>query len=145
MIKVAAAIAFALISLVAHADSASDDLGSCLVDNTTGKERKELARWVFIAMSAHPEIQELSKVTAQDKEKANKDMANLVTKLMTESCVSQTKAVAKGGGADGFKAAFEILGRIAMQEIATSPKVAASFSDYTKYLDQGKFTAVLGR
>jgi hypothetical protein len=27
---------------------------SCMADSSTGKDRKELARWIFVAMSSHP-------------------------------------------------------------------------------------------
>lgn len=57
-------IAFAvIITTPALAGPYTDALGSCLADNTTGKDRKELARWIFVAMSAHPEMRDLSNTT----------------------------------------------------------------------------------
>ena len=29
---------------------------TCLSDNTSGKDRKLLAKWIFLAMAAHPEF-----------------------------------------------------------------------------------------
>ena len=40
---------------LALADSAAD-LSTCVADNTSGKQRKDLARWVFFAMAAHPDF-----------------------------------------------------------------------------------------
>lgn len=125
----------------ALAGSATDALSACLADNTTGKDRKEMARWVFVGMASHPEIKTLSNVTQANRDELNKIMATMVTRLMTESCQAQARsAMAKDGGA-AFQVAFGAVGKLAMQELMSNPNVNTSFSDFSKYIDQKKFNS----
>jgi len=125
----------------ALASPASDELGTCLADNTTGKDRKELARWIFVAMSSHPELHKFINITAQERDEENKKLAAMVTKLMTESCRAQTKIVLEKDGQEGFKSAFAVIGQLAMQELMSNPEVSSSFTEYAKYLDKSKFNS----
>ena len=123
----------------ATAGSATDALSTCVADNTTGKDRKDLAQWVFVAMSAHPEIQPLSHVTEANRDELDRKLAALATRLVTESCQAEAKAAIKSEGPDSFKAAFGVLGQLAMQELMSNPSVNEAFGRYAKYLDNAKF------
>ncbi|MES2581117.1 MAG: hypothetical protein V4627_00245 [Pseudomonadota bacterium] len=129
----------------AFAASPSDTLGTCLVDNTTGKDRKELARWIFMAMTAHPDIRELSAATEEQTVQSNKNMANLVTRLLTENCTAEVRAArSESGGANtNMFQAFKSLGEVAMQELMGNRSVAKSVGDYVQYLDKKKIEGVL--
>ena len=144
MIK-SAVSALALSAVFMPADSiagpATDALAACVADNTTGKDRKDLAKWVFVAMSAHPEIKPLSKASDAVKESLDKNLATLATKLITESCRAEAHQAFSTEGEKSFEFAFHALGRLAMQELTTNPAVSASFSNYVKYLDRAKFEA----
>lgn len=142
-IKVIAAmvIASAVTVSSALADSATDALSSCLADNTTGKDRKELARWVFVVMASHPDIATLSNVTQANRNELDKVMATLVTRLMTESCPAQAQAAMQKDGSAALQIAFGVLGKLAMQELTSNPKVDASFSNFAKYIDQKKLNS----
>jgi len=113
-------------------------LGACFANNTTGKDRKELARWVFIIMSTHPEMRDIAKTSEAMRNQADKTAANLLTRLLTKSCRSEFKAVANQNDTVAFKAAFTLLGEMAMQELMADPKVAAAGSGFSKYLDNKK-------
>ena len=57
-----------LVTLVAPSGAtyATDEaLSRCLADNTSGRDRKDLARWVFFAMAAHPEIKQYTVPTVR--------------------------------------------------------------------------------
>src|SRR3954471_24300597 len=123
----------------ATAGPATDALSTCVADNTTGKGRKDLAQWVFVAMSAHPEIQPLSHVTEANRDELDRKLASLATRLVTESCQAEAKAAIKTEGPDSFKVAFGALGQLAMQELMSNPSVSEGFGRYTKYLDNAKF------
>lgn len=127
----------------AMADPASDSLGVCLVDSITGKERKQIAQWLFFAMAAHPEIKEFSKVPEESRNSSNEFLAKLVTRLLTENCPSQTKLAVKENGAAAIRGAFELVGRVAMQELMTDKDVTNSVGAYEKYLDKAKIGAVM--
>jgi hypothetical protein len=143
-------IIIALVSIVigsammvspATASPASDALSSCLADNTTGRDRTDMARWVFIAMSAHPEIHNLSNITEKNREDANMMMGALLTKLLTENCPAQAKTAIKEGGS-AFNSAFGVFGRVAMQELMSNQEVTSSISGFIKYLDKDKMKSV---
>lgn len=134
-------IGSATLASSAIAGPATEALGTCLSDNTTGKERKDLAKWVFIGMSAHPDMQGLSNITDANREDADRMLASIVTRLMTENCRSQAKAAMEKEGAASFQSAFAAIGKLAMQELMSDPKVHASFTNYSKYLDSNKINS----
>lgn len=125
----------------AMAGPAADALTTCITDNTTGKDRKDLAQWIYAGMSVHPDMKRLSTVSAATREELDKMLAGLATKLLTESCRKEAKLAITSEGNSSFEAAFSALGKLAMQELMTNPAVHASFSNYTKYLDRSKFDA----
>lgn len=129
----------------AAAGPSTDALAACLADNTTGKDRKDMARWVFVGMSAHPEIRGLSNVTTREKDDLDKLMAALMTRLMTENCPAQARVAMQNEGTAAFQAAFGVIGKLAMQELMTSPDVNSSFSRYAKYIDQKKMDSVFAK
>lgn len=134
---------FALLcSLPALAQSQGDVLGKCLGDSTTGKDRKDLARWVFVSMAAHPEIRDLANISPEISDKSSREMGALVTRLLTESCVKEAQAVARGEGSQAMRTAFEALGRLAMLELTSNAEVAASVAGFEHYVDKAKLTAV---
>ncbi len=134
---------FAVLPGVAIASPAGDALGACMVDTLTGKERKQLAQWIFFAMAAHPEIKEFSKVTPEAQSKTNEHVGKLITRLLTENCVEQVKAAAKEDGQAAITGAFELVGKVAMQELMANKEVVASISGYVKFVDQEKLVEIL--
>lgn len=142
MYKMILSVLLVLSCLPVYAGPESDALSTCLADSTSGRERKELARWIFVAISAHPEIRDISNVSAPKRDKSNKAMAALVTRLLTEDCVTPAKAAIKAGN-DGFTASFRVLGQLAMQELMSDPNVSASIAEYAQHLDRKKLDASL--
>jgi hypothetical protein len=150
MKKLASALAVAVIGSIiavspAIAGPATDALTTCVADNTTGKDRKDLALWMFVAMTAHPEIHPFSNVTDANRDEVDKKMAALATRLITDSCKTEAKAAIESEGSESFKAAFGALGKLAMQELMSNPSVRASFARYEKYLDKDKFDSVFAK
>lgn len=95
--------------LPAQAASGSEALSTCFADHTSGKQRKDLARWIFVAMSSHPEISDISHVSSQERDKSNRTMATLVMRLLTEDCTAETKAAMRDGS-EGVSSSFKVLG-----------------------------------
>jgi hypothetical protein len=129
----------------AIAAAATDALTTCVTDSTTGKDRKDLAQWIFVAMSAHPDMQPLSKVTDDKRDEMNKKMAAMVTRILAESCNAEAKAAIATDGPTSFEASFKVLGGLAMQELMTNPSVKSAFDQYSKYLDSAKFEAAFSK
>src|SRR5262245_26345443 len=88
------AIAIVLVFYLAgHAQAQSDILGTCVTDNASGRDRKDLAKWIFLAMAAHPEIKQYATgISPATVEQLNRTMAALVTRLLTDSCANETRA-----------------------------------------------------
>lgn len=141
----AAAAACALLAgPAAHAQTPVESLSRCLADSTTGKDRKDLARWVFFAMAAHPEMKPFAAPTvAGATDDADRGTANLFTRLVAESCLKQTQTAFQQGGPVAIQAAFQTLGQLAMQELMSDGQVNASMSAFQKYLDQEKIGRAL--
>jgi hypothetical protein len=142
MVRCACVVAaFLAWSVPAHAQSEADVLSNCLAENTSGKDRKDLATWVFLSMAAHPEIKQFASGTAPTASiDSARTMGALVTRLLTESCADQARAVFKTGGAtSSFQLAFQKLGQLAMQELMTDKSVNESMGLFERYLDQSRF------
>lgn len=128
-----------LLILAAPMQAQDSPLATCLADNTTGKERKDLARWVFYAMAAHPEIERLlAPSAAAEGEVIERSMGALVMRLLAESCLKETQAAYKAGGSHAMEVAFQALGALAMQELMSNTDVKVRMSGFEKYLDQEK-------
>ena len=146
MSKIIAALTAILISALmvstpVVAGPAADALATCLANSTTGQDRTDMAKWVFMGIAVHPDMQGLSTITPENREAMDRLMGSLVTRLITESCRSQVKSAISSEGNASLKVAFESIGKLAMQELLTNPKVYDSFTSYAKYLDTNKFNA----
>jgi len=132
-----------LTSASALAGPHADALGRCLAENTNGKERKDLARWMLAAMTVHPEMRSLSAATDADRDQASRVMGALFTKLLSEGCPGQAKAAVQNEGAQAMQAAFGTLGQLAMQELMSDQDVAKSIGAFERYIDQKKVEAAM--
>ena len=125
------------------AQTNTQQLSQCLADTTSGKDRKDLARWVFFSMASHPEIKQFTTPSAAGAEaETNKTIADLFTRLLAESCMRQAQAAFKEGGAKAIEIAFQTPGQLAMQELMTNPDVNARMASFEKSLDQNKLSKV---
>lgn len=119
-------------------------LSQCLADNTSGRDRKDLARWVFFAMSVHPEIRQFTAASAVEAaQQSYRTAGALFTRLLTESCSTEVVAAYKQGGAQALGAAFETLGQLAMKELMSDTGVAANMGAIEKHVDQAKLARTL--
>jgi hypothetical protein len=127
----------------AMASPASDALGNCLRDNTSGKERKDLARWIWVSMSTHPDIRSMAAISEPVRIDTNKQMGELVTRLLTVNCAAQTRAAGQEGP-QSVMASFKSLGEVAMLELTSNPSVGESITAYIQFVDRKKVEEVLG-
>lgn len=117
---------------------------TCLADSTSGKDRKVLGRWIFSALAAHPDISALSKVGEAEREQISKEFADLFTRLVSQDCASEFRALASSQGADAMGQAFEHLGKVAMQELMGDPAVNGAISVFEKYVDEQALERAIG-
>jgi hypothetical protein len=129
----------------AYATPSSDAAGTCLADNTSGKDRKQLARWIFLAMAQHPEIGDLSQSTPAALEQSNRETGALFTRLIADDCATEIKTMVQESGVGSISTAFEFLGKAAMQELMSHPQVNGAMSSLNQYVDEARIQAVVGQ
>lgn len=135
-ILVAAAACCALFTAgAAHAGAYSDAFGKCLTDNSTGKDRVIFVRWLFVALTAHPDLQSLAKVSKADHEEATRQMAGVVNRLVLVDCRKEAVAALQNEGDSAFEKAFESFGRVAATELMGNPAVGANLENFSDYFD----------
>ena len=122
----------------------TDQLATCLVDALNGKERKNLAKWIYFAIGSHPEIKVFMNATAADIQKSDEYVGNLVTKILTVDCPNELN---KANKADplAIKKAFQLVGQVAMQELMTNQDTSKALTNYAAYADQEKINAILSK
>jgi len=142
IIKIVMISSCLFLSTISTAANPTQVFGSCLVENLNGKEKKLLAKWIFFAIAAHPEIQSFSKITATDVTENDKYIGGLVTRLLADDCPVEMKA-AYLINPQAIEQAFELVGQVAMQELMTNQAVTSSISSYINYTDQEKINNIL--
>ncbi|MCL5059163.1 MAG: hypothetical protein M1449_00665 [Candidatus Thermoplasmatota archaeon] len=98
------------LAVPAHAGLYADDLSRCLVEKTTAVDKNALVRWVIATTTVHPVVQSLAKVSAEERVRANRETARLFDRLLTESCIEQTRQAVKYEGAAALQTGFQTLG-----------------------------------
>ncbi len=127
----------------AQAGPHGEVLATCFSESTTGRDRIDLARWVFMAMAQYPAIKELGHVLPDAQEDTNKRIGALYTRLISENCPSQTAIAIQKEGDAALQVAYEALGKLAMQELVINPQVTSVFLGAGKYIDSAKIRAAL--
>ena len=112
------AVFFSIVcSGMAQAGQEARQFGVCLTDSMSGKERKNLAKWIFMGMSAHSMIKPYSNVSESDIDNSNQYVGKLITRLITEDCPEQARTASEVMGSAAFEQAFKVVGELAMQEL----------------------------
>jgi hypothetical protein len=122
----------------------SDDLGKCLVARSTEAEKQQLVEWIFLAISLNPTIKPLTNISDAQRDAADKGMARLFESLLGESCATESALAIKYEGAAAFSQSFELLGKVAGQQMFGSPEVAAGSEKFAQYIDVAGLQAKLG-
>jgi hypothetical protein len=119
-----------------------DSLGKCLVSSTTAAEKTTLVRWMFAMMALHPDVEKSSVVTPDKRAELSKEMAQLFERLVTQTCLKETREAVKYEGASTIETSFSLLGQVAARELFAHPKVVEGMSEFSKYLDEKKLETV---
>jgi len=143
-----ACLALGLSVLPAHAqpmDSASRALSECVVRSTSAQDSVVTARWLFIAMSRHPDLPQSSRVSDADGLEANRQMGGVVNRLLFDACANEARAATSANGYEGaINVAFGTLGEAAMAHLMNDPDVLASVIQLGAYVDRERLTTLSG-
>jgi hypothetical protein len=137
--------AFLLLNPVSlDAQQPGEDLRTCLANNTSGEDRKDLMRWVLRSLAAHPEMQVADANQVNRMEESSRRMGELVTRLLSDACATQTRTAIKAeSGAQTLELAFQSLGGLAVAELTTDAAVKQSLGQFMRYVDMARLKDVL--
>ena len=136
-------LGLALASTSLFAGPYSDALGKALVASSTPAEKLALVRWMFTSMSLHPGVKDLVSITPAQRTEANKAVAQMFTRLLTESCVVEAREAVKYEGPAAISGSFQLFGQVAAREIFSNAEVTAGLGDLDKYIDSKKIMKAL--
>ena len=125
----------------------TEAFGQCLVGQTSGDDRILLVRWMALAFSAHPAVQDAVTRNMAKADETNQQVAALFTTLLTERCVNEAKAAVAAEGDVGvaMQKSFEMLGGVASQEAMMAPEVSETVSGFVAYVDEAALMSALGQ
>lgn len=121
-----------------------NELSKCLVESSTADDKLVFVKWMFTAMSLHPHVKPLSKVTPKQRDDSDKNMANIFLQLMTVRCVDQAKKALQYEGQTAIESSFRIFGQVAARELFSHPDVANGLSGLERHVDSEKLRKTLG-
>ncbi len=115
-----------------------DQLSDCLVKSTTATDKTAVLQWTFVALSTHPDLKSFSNVTEIQKEQLDRNLAQVLQRILVDQCSAQTKAVIQAEGLQAVGDSFQELGSITGEEILKNPEVKQQLKGVVRYLDLNK-------
>ncbi|WP_416202696.1 hypothetical protein [Acinetobacter sp. ANC 3813] len=125
-------------SQMAAAGPTVDQLSDCLVKSTTAADKTTVLQWTFVALSAHPELKKFSNVNEEQRTQLDKNLAQILQRILVEQCSAQTKAVIQAEGVQAVGDSFQELGSITGEEILKTPEVKEQLKGVVRYIDLNK-------
>ena len=110
---------------------------------TTTQEKTDLVRWIYVTMSFHPQLMDLSNLTADDVEMVNIRVADYMTNVFAYKCNEELNMAIDYEGEESVYYAFELLGEIAMTELMEDQGVSAASELFIDYIDVSIFEQIL--
>ena len=126
-------------NLNAFAGPFTDDFAKCLVTKTTSQEKTDLVKWIYVTISFHPQLSQMSNLTAEDVEMANIRVAEYMTNVFAYKCNDELNQAIKYEGEESIFYAFELLGELAMGELMQDQGVTAASELFIQYVDLSIF------
>ncbi|MDC3149895.1 hypothetical protein OA954_04360 [Alphaproteobacteria bacterium] len=117
----------------------TDDFAKCLVTKTTAQEKTDLVKWIYVTISFHPQLSQMSNLTAEDVEMANIRVADYMTNVFAYKCNDELNQAIKYEGEESVFYAFELLGELAMGELMQDQGVTAASELFIQYVDLSIF------
>ena len=124
---------------VATAQDTPGELQACVVAAAGPDDNRPLVQWMFSAIALHPDLQDLSQVSDERREQANRAMGELMVRLLTVDCADHARQAFRDGSADAaLGAAFGHVGQMAGEGLFADPRVAAEASGLIRHIDMGR-------
>ena len=123
---------------MASASVTVDELSDCLVKSTTDADKKAVLQWTFVALSAHPDLQSFSQVTTEQRDGLDKNLAQVLQRILVDQCSAETKAVIQTDGLQAVGDSFQELGQETGEQILKTPEIKDQYKGLVRYLDLSK-------
>ena len=120
----------------------ADDMGKCLVKSTSPEDRAVLVKWIFSAMTLHPDLAPMASLSTAQRDALTRSAGALFQRLLLESCRTETQAAIQNEGKQTVEYAFQILGQVATRGLFNDPHVTEGLKDLGKSLDEAKMKAL---
>jgi hypothetical protein len=114
-----------------------------LVKSSSPADRSTLMVWLFTAISAHPSVQTMTRLTPAQMDEANKNAALVLQRLLTQDCRAQTVDAVRYESMGAIQQSFSVVGQVAMSSLMQDPAVSGQIQGMAKYLDIQKFSGLL--
>ncbi len=120
----------------------TDDLSKCLVKSATSADQTVFVQWMFSAVALNPAVQGMVSVSQAQRDGLNRQMANLLVRLVSADCRSETVAALKSEGAGALSTAFEVLGETAGRGLMSDPHVTEGLKGFAGDIDRPAMTSL---
>ena len=124
------------ISFNLNAGPFTDEFSRCIVTKTTSQEKTDLVKWIYVTISFHPQLSDMSNLSSEDVEMVNIRVADYMTNVFAYKCNKELIEAIKYEGENSVVTAFELLGEIAISEIMVDEGVSIASEFFTQYLDE---------
>ncbi|MDT0509039.1 hypothetical protein [Novosphingobium sp. MMS21-SN21R] len=114
-------------------------LSQCLSMKSTGSDRIVFAGWFVSSMASAPQLKGLADVSPERRDELDRGLAQIFTRLITVDCKVVARPLLKPGNLQAFSSAFEVFGRLAVQELAGDPETDRAMGAFAKYINQSDF------
>lgn len=138
----AASLALSL-TVPATAGVYGDALTKCLVEKTSSADKTVLVQWIFAMVAVHPQVASVATVTPERRQQASRDAAVMLQKVLTETCLNETRSAAQYEGRNVFEPAFNQLGQVAARELFGDPAVTKAMGEFGQYVDMSAIARAL--
>tara|TARA_B100000900_G_scaffold402312_1_gene408029 strand:+ start:219 stop:662 length:444 start_codon:yes stop_codon:yes gene_type:complete len=117
----------------------SDEFSRCIITKTTSQEKTDLVKWIYVTISFHSQLSEMSNISSKDVEIANIRVAEYMTNVFAYKCKNEMLDAVEYEGEESATQAFKLLGEIAMREIMSEQNVSFASELFIQYLDEKIF------
>ena len=135
-------IIFLFISFNVNAGPYQDRYTSCILENTSERDRIILVKWLFVLLAEHPSLKDDFPTTEDDKISNDMAVADYISYVLGVKCLNETIDVLEYEGEEAFLKGFELLGEVAFMELADHEDVSSSFERYIQYIDPSFFEKI---
>ncbi len=142
--KILFSIFVLVISFNINAGTYQDRYTSCILENTSDRDKIILVKWLFVLLAEHPSLKNDFPTTEDDKISNDRAVADYISYVIGVKCLNETKDVLEYEGEEAFLKAFELLGEVAFMELAKNEDVALGFERYLQYIDPSLFEKIAG-